>query len=297
MNNWVRHRVSRTTIITLIAGIGILALALLLGQAPLLALFSPEAILMVFGGTCAATCLSFKQKTIRDAWSGIRFAFMDDNLTPQGALDYAMDVARFIRDQGMLALQPMLASIELPILRKGLSMVLDNCAPEFIRDSLTTETEVMYRQQADAARVLETAGGYAPTMGIIGAVIGLMHVVQSLQNPEDLGQGVASAFCATLFGVAFANMLLLPMAARLKQQARDEGFINAMLIEAVMSMARREHPLILEEKLAAYVGKESVLAKQSGYAAPQKQGIAAQQSQEENGYNFLDDEFHQTLMR
>ncbi|MEB3287180.1 MAG: MotA/TolQ/ExbB proton channel family protein [Vampirovibrionales bacterium] len=295
----MRAGVSRISVMALIGGIGLLGLALFLGKAPFMALFSPEALLMVFGGTLCATMISFKRHTLINAWQSLRIALLEDSLTPEDAMNYSMEVARFVREQGNLALQPLLGTIELPVLRKGLSLILDNCPEPFIRSSLGTEIEVTYREQVECARVLETAGGYAPTMGIIGAVIGLMHVVQSLQNPSALGQGVASAFCATLFGVAVANLFLLPLAAKLRQQARDDGFINTMLLEAVLGISQKQHPLVIEEKLCAYLGKDPHYAKPSqAYYDQTPIGLPRTSGKTTNAeLTFLDDEYHHQLLR
>jgi chemotaxis protein MotA len=178
-----------------------------------------------------------------------------------------MEVVGFVRDEGILALQPIIDSIEIPFFRKGLQLVLDNRSEKFIRDSLSTEIEVCYRESLDHARVYETAGGFAPTMGIIGAVIGLIHIVQSSQNPATLGQGVASAFSATLYGVAFSNLFLLPIAGKLRQQARDEWFMLTLLLEAVLSIRSGEHPMIIEERLNAFMSGSAM----AGESRPAKQ--------------------------
>jgi chemotaxis protein MotA len=130
--------------------------------------------------------------------------------------------------------------------------VLDNRTEKFIRESLSTEIEVIYREDMNHARIFETAGGYAPTMGIIGAVIGLICVVQSFQDPSQLGKGVASSFSATLYGVALANLFLLPLAGKLRQRAREDWFIRTLLLEAILSVRLGEHPLLVEERLNAF---------------------------------------------
>ena len=131
--------------------------------------------------------------------------------------------------------------------------MLDTRSEKFIRDSLSTELEVSYRESLDHARVFEAAGGFAPTMGIIGAVIGLIYIVQSFNDPSQLGKGVANAFSATLYGVAIANLFLLPLAGKLRQTAKDEWFMRTLLLEAVLSIHSGEHPMIIEERLNAVV--------------------------------------------
>ena len=186
-----------STIAGLVVGFLILIAALILGHVPIATLLSPEAILVVFGGTVTATLVSFDQRMLKNAWNALLGAFQSERMGTVEYVNYVMDVARFVRGEGILALQAILPGIELPYLRKGLTLVIDNRPEQFIRESLTTEAEVTYRQQLDNARVFETAGGLSPTMGIIGAVIGLIYVVQSFNDPQTLGRGVASAFSAT----------------------------------------------------------------------------------------------------
>lgn len=238
----------------------ILAAGLLLGGVSFGILLSPEALLIVFGGTLTATMVSFTPALLKQASAAIgqcfqRTDFSHAHMTAQQAIDYVLEVAHFVRAEGPLALQPLLAEIEIPFLRKGLMMVMDNRPESVIRHHMTTDIEVAYREQLDVARVFETAGGFAPTMGIIGAVIGLISVVQSFENPSDLGQGVASAFCATLYGLALSNLLLLPLAGKLRHRAREESFIKTILTDGVLSIANREHPFMLAEKLEAYLGE------------------------------------------
>ena len=234
-------------------GLGILALALVLGHVPPQTLLNPEALLIVFGGTITATVISFNQDTLLGALAALRGGASENRLNTRDTIQYVLEVVSFVRDEGILALQPILESIEIPFFRKGLSLVLDNRPEKFVKDSLSTEIEVIFRQNMDYARVFETAGGYAPTMGIIGAVIGLIYIVQSFSDPAQLGQGVASAFSATLYGVAISNLFLLPVAGKLRQRARDEWFIRTLLLEAILSIRSGEHPLLIEERLNAFM--------------------------------------------
>lgn len=242
-----------STLAGLVLGLVILVLALILGHVPLNTLLNPEALLIVFGGTLTATMVSFHSQTLRSALTALMGGSAESRLNTKDTVHYVLDVVGFVRDEGILALQPIIDSIEIPFFRKGLQLVLDNRSEKFIRDSLSTEIEVCYRESLDHARVYETAGGFAPTMGIIGAVIGLIHIVQASQNPTMLGQGVASAFSATLYGVAFSNLFLLPVAGKLRQRARDEWFMLTLLLEAILSIRSGEHPMIIEERLKAFM--------------------------------------------
>jgi len=242
-----------STVMGLGLGLTILVAALLLGHVPFTTLLNPEALLIVFGGTMTATTVSFSQATLMQALGALRGGTYEGRLDPREAIGYMMDVVGFVRDAGILALQPMLDSVEIPFFKKGLNLVLDNRSEKFIRDSLSTETEVIYRQTMDYARVYETAGGFAPTMGIIGAVIGLIHTVDAFHDPAKLGTGVASAFSATLYGVAFSNLFLLPLAGKMRHRARDEWFMRTLLLEGILSIRSGEHPMLIEERLTAFV--------------------------------------------
>lgn len=246
-----------STLAGLALGFVILAIALILGHVPLSTLLNPEALLIVFGGTITATMVSFHAQTLRGALGALRGGSAESRMNTRETIRYVMEVVGFVRDEGILALQPILASIEIPFFKKGLHLVLDNRTEKFIRDSLSTEIEVSYRENLDQAKVYETAGGFAPTMGIIGAVIGLIYIVQTSQDPSKLGQGVASAFSATLYGVAFSNLFLLPIAGKLRQQARDEWFTLTLLLEAILSIRAGEHPMLIEERLNAFVSGSS----------------------------------------
>lgn len=242
----------RSSIVGIGLGLIILAAAMALGHVPIKTLLNPEALLIVFGGTLTTTLVGFNQRTIMNALKALSTSTPEGRLPLNDAVTYVMDVVLFIRDEGILAIQPMLETIELPFFRKGLMLVLDNRPEKFIRDSLSTEVEVVYRENMDYARVFETAGGFAPTMGIIGAVIGLIHVVQAFKDPAQLGQGVANAFSATLYGVALSNLFLLPLAAKLRQRAKDEWYIRTLLIESILSIRAGEHPMLIEERLNAF---------------------------------------------
>lgn len=261
----------RSTLGGLAFGMMVLVGAMALAKVPPQSLLNPEALLIVFGGTLAATVISFNRQTLLNALHALRGPSAEGSLQTRETVQYVMDVVAFVRDEGVLALQSVIQSVDIPFFKKGLQLVLDNRSEKFIRDSLSTELEVIYREQSDYARVFETAGGYAPTMGIIGAVIGLIHVVHALSDPAQLGQGVASAFSATLYGVGVANLILLPLAGKLRQQARYEAFVRTLLMEAVLSIRSGEHPMLIEERLKSFAGPEAG----SSYASRPHGGRAA----------------------
>lgn len=241
------------TIAGLILGAAIIAVCLLVGGVPLQTVFQPEGLLVVFGGTLTATLIQFSFNDIQQAVFSIRRAFRTEDLTPQEVADYIVDASIYIRSKGVLAVQPLLTQIDIPFLQKGLQMLIDNQHAPHIRAQLTTEMEVQFKDACHIARVFETAGGFAPTMGIIGAVVGLIQIMGLFNSPEQLGHGVASAFMATLYGVGSANLFLLPIAGKLKQRAKQEWFLQSMMIEGLVAIREAENPVLIQERLSAYL--------------------------------------------
>lgn len=254
------------SIVGLTMGLLVVVSALWLGHVPLSVIFNPAAMVLVFGGTLAATITSFKRQTVVDA---LRSVFKESDATlpksPSQALDYVMEVVTFVREEGILALQPMLEQIEIMYLRKGLTMVLDNRSEQYIASNLSNEAETIYRQQLDAAQVYETAGGFAPTMGILGAVIGLISIAQFTMALNQLGPALASAFSATMFGVSLSNLVLIPIAGRLRQQAKDNYYTRLLLQESVLSIRLGEHPATIKERLQSF-GWQDNTVKPNHYA-------------------------------
>ena len=157
------------------------------------------------------------------------------------------------RRDGLLALDEQLASIEDPYTRKGLQLVVDGTDPDLVADVLEAENDAMRKRHGAATQPFEKAGGYAPTMGIIGTVFGLVHVLSNLSKPETLGPSISAAFIATLLGIASANIVYLPIAARLKQLSQEELHFRAMTLEGILAIQAGDNPRVVAEKLIAYV--------------------------------------------
>jgi len=240
-------------IVGLLFGGAILAAAVALSGINVATLFQPEALLIVFGGTMASVVISFSVSGLLGAVSAFFRCLFYKHVSNHDQINYISEIASYVRAEGILAVRPMLGGIEIPFIRKGLELMMDNRKADFMRDTLSTDMEVTYRDAMDNARLFEAAGGYAPTMGIIGAVIGLIHTVSGFNNPDLLAQGIAGAFSATLWGVAIANLFLLPVAAKLRQQAREDWFQKTILLEGILSIQRGDHPIITEERLMAFI--------------------------------------------
>src|ERR1700710_398254 len=157
------------------------------------------------------------------------------------------------RRTGLLGLEPAIERESDPFIRKGLQLLVDGTEPDAMRSVLEVEVYAREHTDIEAAKVYENAGAYSPTMGIIGAVMGLMSVMQNLADPSKLGHGIAAAFVATIYGIAFANMIFLPWSNKLKSVIHGQTQVRTMVIEGIIAIAQGENPRNIESKLQGYI--------------------------------------------
>jgi chemotaxis protein MotA len=171
----------------------------------------------------------------------------------QTQIDQILEWSLLARREGLLGLEAVIELQADTLVQKGLQLVVDGNDPEVIRDCLDVEVSTKEYFDTQAAKVFEAMGGYAPTIGIIGAVIGLIHVMQHLAKPEMLGSGIATAFVATIYGVALANLLFIPIAHKLKSCIFQNTIARELLIEGIAAIAEGENPRNIELKLSGYL--------------------------------------------
>jgi chemotaxis protein MotA len=222
----------------------------------LVALFNPSAALLVFGGTVGATAISHSLKEILRLPALVLQSFRQPVLDPEATGERIVAYAQKARREGLLSLEAELSGERDPFLLKGLQMVVDGADPEMVRSVLETEIAVAGRRARASASVFETAGGYAPTMGIIGTVMGLIHVLSNLSDAAKLGPAIAVAFLATFYGVSSANVFWLPLAAKLKHRAAEEAALKELVLEGVLSIQRGDNPSLVREKLSVFLTRD-----------------------------------------
>jgi chemotaxis protein MotA len=171
-----------------------------------------------------------------------------------GLIAQLIELAGVARRDGVLALEQRLQAIEDPFLKRSVGYLVDGVDAAVARDALETEIQAEFEDNALAAKVWESAGGFAPTVGILGAVLGLIHVMENLSDPSKLGPGIAVAFVATVYGVGLSNLVFLPVAAKLKRKLHVEKERKTLIAEGVLSIQAGLNPRVLEEKLKAYAG-------------------------------------------
>ncbi|SFR86084.1 chemotaxis protein MotA [Dyella sp. OK004] len=217
------------------------------------ALWNPAAFVIVFMGTIAALLVQTQGKVLKHAISMLPMVYKPPRHQPDDLISRVIGWSEISRRQGLLGLEPQIDSEQDGFVRKGLQLLVDGSEPEAIRSVLEVEQETREHVDLAGAKVFEQAGIYSPTMGIIGAVMGLMAVMQNLADPSKLGHGIAAAFVATIYGVALANLLMLPMASRLKGMVHKQGQMREILIEGLVSIARGDNPRQIESRLQGYL--------------------------------------------
>jgi len=218
------------------------------------------AALIVFGGTIGATMVAYPRKEFVRGMKLLRLAFTEPRSDLAALTAKLVDFASVARRDGVLALEARLAEIGDPFLRRALQFVVDGVDANVTRSTLEAAIDTDYEENAAGAKVWESAGGFAPTIGILGAVLGLIHVMENLNDPSKLGGGIAVAFVATVYGVGAANILFLPIATKLKRKLGAERDRKTLVTEAVLSIQEGLNPRVLEERLRAFTGFEAAPA-------------------------------------
>ncbi|AZL73118.1 flagellar motor protein [Pseudomonas oryziphila] len=217
------------------------------------ALLNGPAALIVLGGTLAAALLQSPLSSFKRALQIVRWIFFPPRVDLAGGIDRVVNWSLTARKEGLLGLEGVADAESDPYARKGLQLLVDGAEPEAIRSVLEVDFLTQESRDIQAAKVFESMGGYAPTIGIIGAVMGLIHVMGNLADPSQLGNGIAVAFVATIYGVASANLILLPIANKLKAVTLRQSRYREMLLEGLLSIAEGENPRSIELKLQGFM--------------------------------------------
>jgi len=243
----------KLTLLGLVVGLTGIMTGQILEGGDLSILFQGAAFLIVFGGTLGAVMVQCPTKVFFMAIKMGRWAFVTPRLHSRDMSRQLMEWSVLARKEGILALEVRTSDIDDPFLKKGLQLLVDGNSAEKIREVLDVDTHSWEQLRWQSARVWEAAAGYSPTIGIIGAVLGLMHVMQNLSEPSKLGGGIAVAFVATIYGVAFANLLFLPVANKLKSIIMQQTHMREMVVDGLVGIANGDNPRLIEIKLQSYI--------------------------------------------
>jgi len=237
----------------IILAIGGVLAGLLLEGGNLGQVIQPTAAMIVFGGTLGAVMLQFPMATILLAFRRLGSVFVNPERDPQATIRQLVQYAQKARREGIVSLDAELPDIEDAFLKRSLMLAVDGTEPQELRKMMEMELDNQAEYEEQVPQVFESAGGFAPTVGILGAVLGLIQVMQHLDKIDEVGRGIAVAFVATIYGVGSANLLYLPIAGKMKLRVREEQIMREMTLEGVASILEGMNPRVLETKLSGFL--------------------------------------------
>jgi chemotaxis protein MotA len=242
-----------STLIGLILGFGAVIGGQILEGGHVSAIIQPTAALIVLGGTFGAAFVSFPLKVILQAFKDSKKVLFSPKEDSEGIIKEMIGYAAKARKNGLISLEQEAQSAKDRFTKKGISLVVDGIDPQKLQDTMETELDTFEEHSKGSAEFFEAAGGYAPTIGIIGAVLGLIHVMNNLSDTSKLGGGIAVAFVATIYGLMTANIVCLPFATKLKHRIKEEVMHKRMIIEGLTAIQNGENPHYIEQKLKAFL--------------------------------------------
>jgi chemotaxis protein MotA len=240
----------------LLLAVGGIVLGLLLEGGNLGQVLQPTAAMIVFGGTLGAVLIQFPLPVVIHAFRRLAHIFLEPGQNARSTVDLLVKFANQARREGIISLDKELPNIHEPFLRRALTLAVDGTDSQELRKIMELELDNQAEQEEKIPQLFESAGGFSPTIGIIGAVLGLIQVMQHLDKIDEVGRGIAVAFVATIYGVGAANLFLLPSAGKLKIRIRDEQVIREMTLEGVISILEGMNPRMLESKLLGFLTQE-----------------------------------------
>ncbi|MGH9758530.1 MAG: flagellar motor protein [Candidatus Acidiferrales bacterium] len=241
------------SVIGVIVALGGILLGLVIEGGQLGQILQPTAALIVFGGTLGAILLQFPLTVVLAAFASLAQVFLHKQEDSLAVVQEMVEYAQKARKEGIVSLDSELGKIDEPFLKKSLMLAVDGTEPAELRTIMELELDNRIDHEENIPKVFESAGGFSPTIGIIGAVLGLIQVMQHLDNISEVGRGIAVAFVATIYGVGSANLFFLPVAGKLKIRQRDEQVRHEIMLEGVISILEGMNPRMLETKLLSFI--------------------------------------------
>jgi len=244
------------TIIGLVLGFGAVIGGQVLEGGHVSALIQPTAAIIVVGGTMGATIVAFPLDHLMQAVKDVKKVFFLSPTNHESLIKNLMAYAAKARKNGLISLEPDVQTIKDRFLKKGLSLVVDGIDPQKLKETMEIEMSSYEEHAKVSGEVFEAAGGFAPTIGIIGAVLGLIHVMNNLSDSSKLGAGIAVAFVATIYGLLMANIVCLPFGTKLKIRIKEDMLQKEMVIEGLLAIQNGENPHFIEQRLNSFIQQE-----------------------------------------
>ena len=220
----------------------------------IMAFFQFQAFVIVIGGTVGAMIYGSRREDVLNIPKLFKIAFTESPSKPETIIPQMVKYAEKARREGLLSLEKEVATVDDLFLRQGLQLVADGTDPDIVKSILEIELAQQEERHTQGSNMLDQAGGYSPTIGIIGAVLGLIYVMEHLaEGIERIGGGIATAFVATIYGLVFANIVLHPTASKLRVKSKEERLVREMILEGILAIQAGDNPRIIEEKLKSFI--------------------------------------------
>ena len=244
----------KSTVIGIFAGLISVFVGMIIKGAPLSSMANPAAFLIIIGGTFSCLLNAFPMETVKKLPQLFKLLFRAEDTGSKGELvQKFIELSQIARREGILALESRVGEIQDPFFRNGLGMVIDGMDPDFVSDVLDAELAVMEERHSEARSILTQAGTYAPTLGVLGAVVGLIAALADLSDVNKLGHAISAAFIATILGIFTGYVIWLPFANKLKVKSANEIGYKRMIIEGILSLQAGDSPTAIEAKLMVFI--------------------------------------------
>ncbi|APG27324.1 flagellar motor protein MotP [Syntrophotalea acetylenivorans] len=241
-----------STIVGIVAAFGLMVMAIVQGGSIMLFVNTPS-LIIVIGGTIGATLVNYPFSDVMSTLSVIKKAFKTQKASSSSRIEQLIRFAGKARKEGVLSLQSVISEVNDPFFIKGLQMAVDGQEPDNLKEMLDREIEYIEERHGKGANILLAVGGIAPAMGMIGTLIGLVQMLQTMNDPSSIGPAMAVALLTTFYGAVIANVLCMPLAGKLKNRSADEILDKTLVAEGMKSILEGENPRIIEQKLHAFV--------------------------------------------
>ncbi|MGM8211554.1 flagellar motor stator protein MotA [Virgibacillus sp. W0430] len=249
----------KTSVIGILLGMIAIGIGIWLKGVSLLALINPAALLIIFIGTAASVLIAFPMRTIKNVPQLLRIIFTEEKHgNMKQMINQFTAWAELTRREGLLALEGEVEEVDDPFLHSGLQLAIDGQTPDFIREVMLEKIDAMEKRHAEGAAVFSQAGTYAPTLGVLGAVVGLIAALGNMQNMELLGSAISAAFIATLLGIFTGYVLWHPFANKLREKSKNEVQIKEVMVEGILSLTTGDSPLVIKDKLSSYLSSREI---------------------------------------
>lgn len=249
----------KTSWIGLFLGIFAVGFGIVMKGVSVLALFNPAALLIILVGTVASVLIAFPTRAIKNVPALFKIIFKDEEQYDMDELiSQFTSWAEITRREGLLSLESQMETVEDSFLHSGLQMAVDGQNPDFIRDVLMEKIYAMERRHEEGALIFSQAGTYAPTLGVLGAVVGLIAALGDMEDMDVLGAAISAAFVATLLGIYTGYVLWHPFSNKLKEKSKREVMIKEIMVEGILSITAGESPSVINDKLSSYLSEKEI---------------------------------------